>query len=147
MKKDYRDVEKRAGIISEAGSISKALRSGRISQFQELSLSEAVVLGLLNQGVHKYIGIFGHGSTDLGNILSYYEKAGIVKMYNVRHETEAAHCATMLRWHYNETSAVVTSIGPGALHAFAGALPAASNGLGIYHIYGDETTQDEGPNM
>ena len=43
--------------------------------------------------------------------------------------------------------AVVTSIGPGALQAFAGSLAAASNGVGVYHIYGDETTFGEGYNM
>ncbi len=140
-------IEKRARLIAEAGSLSRALENGTLEQFQEVSLSEALVLGLLNQGVRKYIGVFGHGSTDLGHILSHYEKAGLVRMYNVRHETAAAHCASMLKWHYGETSAVVTSIGPGALHAFSGSLVSASNGLGVYHIYGDETTHDEGPNM
>ena len=43
--------------------------------------------------------------------------------------------------------AVVTSIGPGAMQAFAGSLAAASNGVGVYHIYGDETTFGEGYNM
>jgi 3D-(3,5/4)-trihydroxycyclohexane-1,2-dione acylhydrolase (decyclizing) len=33
------------------------------------------------------------------------------------------------------------------MHAFAGSLAAASNGVGVYHIYGDETTHDEGFNM
>ena len=42
---------------------------------------------------------------------------------------------------------MVTSIGPGALQAFAGSLAAASNGVGVYHIYGDETTFGEGYNM
>jgi 3D-(3,5/4)-trihydroxycyclohexane-1,2-dione acylhydrolase (decyclizing) len=58
-----------------------------------------------------------------------------------------AHAATALRWQYGETPAVVTSIGPGALQAFAGSLAAASNGVGVYHIYGDETTFGEGGNM
>ena len=52
-----------------------------------------------------------------------------------------------LRWQYGETPAVVTSIGPGALQALAGSLAAASNGVGVYHIYGDETTFGEGYNM
>lgn len=137
----------RAEAIAKFGSLRKAIEQDGIPQFQPVSLSEALVLGLLNQGVRKYLGVFGHGTTDLGNILSQYEKAGVVKMWNVRNETEAAHCATMLKWHYKETAAVVTSIGPGALHAFAGSLAAASNGVGVYHIYGDETTHDEGPNM
>ncbi len=58
-----------------------------------------------------------------------------------------AHAATALRWQYGELSAVVTSIGPGAMQAFAGSLAAASNGVGVYHIYGDETTYGEGYNM
>src|SRR5262249_1151672 len=35
----------------------------------------------------------------------------------------------------------------GALQAFAGSLAAVSNGVGVYHIYGDETTFGEGYNM
>ena len=33
------------------------------------------------------------------------------------------------------------------MQAFAGSLAAASNGVGVYHIYGDETTFGEGYNM
>ncbi|HEY0302476.1 MAG TPA: hypothetical protein VGC36_14120, partial [Rhizomicrobium sp.] len=33
------------------------------------------------------------------------------------------------------------------MQAFAGSLAAASNGVGVYHIYGDETTYGEGYNM
>ncbi|UCF97385.1 MAG: thiamine pyrophosphate-binding protein [Spirochaetaceae bacterium] len=143
----YEEVDKRAETIAEYGSLAQALALGHLQQFQDISVSEAVVLGLLNQGVCKYIGILGHGNTDIANILSRYERNGLVKFYNVHHETEAAHCASMLKWQYGETAAVLASIGPGALHAFAGSLVSASNGLGVYHIYGDETTQDEGPNM
>ena len=67
--------------------------------------------------------------------------------FNCRNEVEMAHAATALAWQYGETCAVVTSIGPGALQAMAGSLAAASNGVGVYHIYGDETTQGEGYNM
>lgn len=145
---DYANqLEERAIRIREAGGIASAVISGLLDQFQGISVCEALILGLLNQGVRKYVGIFGHGSTALGNALASYEQAGLVRMYNVRSEVEAAHCATMLRWHYGETAAVVTSIGPGALHALAGSLAASSNGIGVYHIYGDETTHDEGPNM
>ncbi|MBN2073517.1 MAG: thiamine pyrophosphate-binding protein [Actinobacteria bacterium] len=138
---------KRAKEIKESGNVRAAVYGGKLKQFDDVTLSEALVLGLLNQGVSKYIGVFGHGSIDLGEVLRIYEESGLVKMFNVRHEVEAAHCATMLKWHYNETSAVVTSIGPGALHAFAGSLSSASNGIGVYHIYADATTHDEGPNM
>lgn len=137
----------RARSIAKHGSISTAVESKAMSQFQDLSLSEAIVLGLYNQGVRKYVGIFGHGTTDIAEVLRVYEAEGLVKTFNVRHETAAAHAATALKILTGETAAVITSIGPGAMHAFAGSLCAASNGVGVYHIYGDETTHDEGFNM
>lgn len=144
---EMQDMESRARAIVKNGGVAAAIDAGELVQFQAVSMAEALVIGLLNQGVRKYIGVFGHGTTALGEVLSCYEAAGALRMWNLRNETEAAHCATMLKWHYGETPAVVTSIGPGALHAFAGSLAAASNGIGVYHIYGDETTHDEGPNM
>lgn len=137
----------RAKIIAEYKSIKNAVSSGAMKQFQNISVSEAIVLGLYNQGVTKYIGVFGHGTTDIAEVLREYSQAGLVKVYNVRHETAAAHAVTALKMQTGETAAVITSIGPGALQAFAGSLCAASNGIGIYHIYGDETTHDEGFNM
>lgn len=137
----------RARRIREAGSLTQALASGTLPRLVEVSLSEALVLALLNQGVRKYLAIFGHGSTDLGEVLRVYEDEGVTRTYNFRNEVAMAHAATALRWQYGELSAVVTSIGPGALQAMAGSLAAASNGIGVYHIYGDETTLGEGYNM
>ncbi len=137
----------RARSIREAGSLTKALQTGALPKLIETTLSEALVLGLLKQGVRKYLAIFGHGSTDLGDVLRIYEEEGVTRTFNCRNEVEMAHAATALRWQYGETPAVVTSIGPGALQAFAGSLASASNGVGVYHIYGDETTFGEGYNM
>mgnify|MGYP005854722735 CR=1 FL=1 len=139
--------EERAKAIAAHGSIAAAVEAKATPQFQAISLSEAIVLGLYNQGVRKYVGIFGHGTTDIAEVLRVYEEAGLVKTWNVRHETAAAHAVTALKLLTGETAAVITSIGPGAMHAFAGSLCAASNGAGVYHIYGDETTHDEGFNM
>ncbi|MGB7856888.1 MAG: thiamine pyrophosphate-dependent enzyme [Pseudolabrys sp.] len=136
----------RARAIAKAGGLDQALAAG-LPKLVECSLSEALVLGLLRQGVCKYFAIFGHGSTDLGNVLRIYEEEGVTRTINCRNEVEMAHAATALRWQYGELSAVVTSIGPGAMQAFAGSLAAASNGVGVYHIYGDETTFGEGYNM
>ncbi len=113
----------------------------------DITLSEAIVLGLLAQNVRNYIGIFGHGSTEVGEVLRVYAEAGLVRVFPVRHETEAVHAATALRWVSGEKSAVFTSIGPGAMHALAGSLAALSDGLGVWLLVGDETTEDEGPNM
>jgi 3D-(3,5/4)-trihydroxycyclohexane-1,2-dione acylhydrolase (decyclizing) len=142
-----RAMRARARAIAKADGIEVALANGSVAKLIDITLSEALVLGLMKQGVRKYFAIFGHGSTDLGNVLRIYEEEGVTRTVNCRNEVEMAHAATALRWQYGELSAVVTSIGPGAMHAFAGSLAAASNGVGVYHIYGDETTYGEGYNM
>ena len=140
-------MEERAAWIAEAGGLNAAIDSGRLNEPVALPLAEALVLGLMRQGVTKYLAIFGHGSTAIGEVLRVYEDAGLVRCRQFRNEVAMAHAATALRWVYGEPSAVVTSIGPGALQAMAGSLSAASNGVGVYHLYGDETTHGEGYNM
>jgi 3D-(3,5/4)-trihydroxycyclohexane-1,2-dione acylhydrolase (decyclizing) len=130
------DMRTRARAIAKAGGLDQALAAG-LPNLVACTLSEALVLGLLKQGVRKYFAIFGHGSTDLGNVLRVYEEERVTRTVNCRNEVEMAHAATALRWQYGELSAVITSIGPGAMQAFAGSLAAASNGIGVYHIYGD----------
>lgn len=142
-----RNMRARARAVAQAGGVEQALAKGGLPKLIQCTLSEALVLGLARQGVRKYFAIFGHGSTDLGNVLRVYEEEGATRTINCRNEVEMAHAATALRWQYGELSAVVTSIGPGAMQAFAGSLAAASNGVGVYHIYGDETTYGEGYNM
>ena len=112
-----------------------------------LSLSEALVLGLLRQEVKIFFSVFGHGSTEVGEVLRIYQEAGLVRVFGVRSEIEASHAATALRWVTGEKAAVVTSIGPGALQALAASLVPASDGIGVWYLFGDETTQDEGFNM
>ena len=143
-----KEIESRAKIISKNNNdINHCLSKSLIKKNIDITLSEGLILGLLKQKVRKYFVIFGHGSTDFGEILRIYEKYGVTKTFNFRNEVEMSHAATTLSWQYNEIPAVVTSIGPGALQAMAGSLSAASNGIGVYHIYGDETTYGEGYNM
>ncbi len=137
---------KRVRALAQYGSLRRAIEAGKLPQYDDITLTEALVLGLLHQGVRKYIGVFGHGSTDLGEVLRLYQGAG-VRTFAVHNEVEAAHAATTLYWQYGETAAVFTSIGPGAMHALAGSLSALSNGAGVYFLLGDETTHDEGYNM
>ncbi len=137
----------RAQAIVAAGGVQEALRRGSLPRRARISTAEAVVIGLLIQDVRTYVAIFGHGSTDLAEVLRVYEEAGALRTHAVRNEVEAAHIATALRWATGEKAAVVTSIGPGALQAMAGSLAAASDGIGVWHIYADETTEAEGPNM
>src|SRR5260370_37905959 len=140
-------IRARARAIHSAGGFDQALENGALPRSVKVSLSEALVLGLLKQHVTTFFAIFGHGSTDIGNVLRIYDEEGVTKTINCRNEVEMAHAATALRWTYGETPAVITSIGPGALQALAGSLASASNGVGVYHIYGDETTFGEGYNM
>ena len=137
----------RAAWLASLGGLEEAIDAGHLSQPVTLPLTEALVLGLMRQGITKYLMILGHGSTELAETLRVYEEAGLVRGYQFRNEVEMAHAGTALRWVYGETAAVVTSIGPGAFQAMAGSLAAASNGVGLYHIYGDETTRGEGYNM
>ncbi len=139
--------KRRAIAIAEAGDVERALLNRTLPTISDLTLSEALVLGLVRQGVKTFVGIFGHGCTEVGEVLRIYEDAGVVKTFNVRHETAASHAAMALRWVTGEKAAVITSIGPGALHALAGSLAASSNGVGVWYLFGDETTEDEGFNM
>jgi 3D-(3,5/4)-trihydroxycyclohexane-1,2-dione acylhydrolase (decyclizing) len=133
--------------VVQAGGVAAALHAGLIPRVATMTTAEAVVLGLLSQDVRTFVSVLGHGSTQLGETLRHYQSHGALRLVNLRHETEASHAATALRWITGEKAAVVTSIGPGALQAFAGSLAAASEGIGVWHLYGDETTEDEGPNM
>ncbi len=102
------------------------------------------MLGLLRQQVSRFLCVFGHGSTEMGEVLRVYASAGLVRVCGLRSEIEAA---AALRWVTGEKAAVVTSIGPGALQAMAASIAPASDGLGVWYLCGDETTEDEGFNM
>ena len=136
-----------AQAIAAAGGIERALATGALPEHIDTTLSEAIVLGLLRQGVRVFLSVLGHGSTEIGEVLRIYGEAGLTRTCGVRSEIEASHAATALRWVTGEKAAVVTSIGPGALHALAASLAPASDGIGVWYLFGDETTEDEGPNM
>lgn len=137
----------RARAIADTGGLEQALTTGALPPNIDTTLAEAVVLGLLRQDVRTFVAVLGHGSTEIGEVLRIYEEAGVVRTFAVRSEIEASHAAAALRWVTGEQAAVVTSIGPGALQAMAASLAAASDGLGVWYLFGDETTHDEGPNM
>ena len=140
------EIRARAEKIVASGGV-QALATADNDGVLDITLSEALVIAMLKQEVSQFYAIFGHGSTDLGEVLRIYHDAGAVSVVNCRNEVEMAHAATAYAWVYGKTPAVITSIGPGGLQAMAGSLAAASNGVGVYHIYGDETTNGEGFNM
>jgi 3D-(3,5/4)-trihydroxycyclohexane-1,2-dione acylhydrolase (decyclizing) len=144
---DEGEIRARARAIASAGGVGEALVAGTLAPRVDVTLSEGVVIGLLKQGVRKFFGLLGHGATDIGEILRVYSEEGALRFLQCRNEVAMAHAATALSWVYGETPAVLCSIGPGSLQAYAGSLAAASNGVGVYHLYGDETTHGEGYNM
>ena len=123
------------------------LAQGNLPARLSLTLSEAMVIGLLRQGVKTFLSVLGHGSTEIGEVLRIYQQAGLLRVCGLRSEIEASHAAAALRWITGEKAAVVTSIGPGALHALAASIVPASDGIGVWFLLGDETTEDEGFNM
>ncbi len=143
--RDLCDAHARA--IAAAGTVDAALAQGLLPPRIDTTLAEALVLGLLRQGVQTFLSVLGHGSTEVGEVLRIYESAGLLRSYGLRSEIEASHAAMALRWAAGEKAAVVTSIGPGAMQAMAASLAPASDGVGVWYLFGDETSEDEGPNM
>lgn len=136
-----------ARVIADHGGPEEALSAGALPLFLDSTLSELIVLGLLRQGVKTYFAVFGHGSTEIGEVLRIYQEAGLVRVLGLRSEIEASHAAVALKWATGEKAAVITSIGPGAMQALAASILPASNGIGIWYLLGDETSEDEGFNM
>jgi hypothetical protein len=91
------NLRQRARAVAQSGGLEAALAKGKIPKLIECTLSEALVLGLLKQGVAKYFAIFGHGSTDLGNVLRIYEEEGATPPSTAvtrwRWRTPRPHCA------------------------------------------------------
>ncbi|MBN1267329.1 MAG: thiamine pyrophosphate-binding protein [Anaerolineales bacterium] len=134
-------------LAQQRADHARVLSRGELPPYLDITLSEALVIGLLRQGVRTFFAVLGHGSTEIGEVLRFYQAAGLLTVLGVRSEIEASHAAAALRWVTGEKAAVLTSIGPGALHALAASLLPASNGLGVWYLFGDETTEDEGFNM
>jgi 3D-(3,5/4)-trihydroxycyclohexane-1,2-dione acylhydrolase (decyclizing) len=136
-----------ASYLAHAGSLTVTGQIKLPSSHIDLTLSEALVLGLLQQGVKTYFTVLGHGCTEVGEVLRIYQQAGLIKVFSLHNEIEASHAAAALRWVTGEKAAVLTSIGPGALQALAASITPASDGIGVWYLFGDETTEDEGFNM
>jgi 3D-(3,5/4)-trihydroxycyclohexane-1,2-dione acylhydrolase (decyclizing) len=137
----------RTELTRQRSHHAELLSRNKLPSSLSLTLSEALVIGLLRQGVRSFLTVLGHGSTEIGEVLRIYQQAGLLRAYGLRNEIEASHAATALRWITGDKAAVVTSIGPGALQALAASIAPASDGIGVWYLLGDETSEDEGYNM
>ena len=79
--------QERAQQIAVAGDL------GMLGRRIDTTVSEALVLGLWLQGVRTFFCVFGHGSTEIGEVLRIYQEAGLVRVCGVRSEIEASHAA------------------------------------------------------
>ena len=93
---------KRAQWFKSHGGVNAVVEAGLLSNTVSMGLTEVLVLGLIRQGVTKFLMILGHGSTEFGETLRVYESAGLVRGFQFRNEVEMAHTATALRWVYDE---------------------------------------------
>ena len=56
----------RASVVARLGSLTTAIEQGVLPKRLGLTLSEAIVLGLLQQGVKGFFSVFCHGFTGVG---------------------------------------------------------------------------------
>ena len=62
----------------------------------------------------RSLSVLGHGfDGPRRSVPRVYGETGLLRSCGVRHEVEAVHAATALRWVTGEKAAIVTSIGPG----------------------------------
>ena len=71
-------IAQRAALVARLGGLATRAQTDAFPEQVDVTCSEGLVLGLLRQGVSKFLVIFGHGSTDLGEVLRLYEAAGAV---------------------------------------------------------------------
>ena len=69
----------RAAAIAAHGSVLAAVDAGALAPAVTVPLVEAVLLGLFEQQVRSYVGVLGHGSTAIGEMLRVYSEAGAVR--------------------------------------------------------------------
>ena len=136
----------RAAAIAAAGGIHAARESGTLPRYINTTVSEPLVLGLLAQGVEPSCPCSATARRRSGRCY-----------VSTRKPVWCGYMACAVNWRHRmrrprsladrRKGRGGHSIGPGALQALAASIVPASDGLGVWYLLGDETTEDEGPNM
>ena len=79
----------RARKVAESGDLTQVLAGQVLGSRIDTTVSEALVLGLLAQDVRTFFCVFGHGSTEVGEVLRIYQAVGLLRVCAVRNEIEA----------------------------------------------------------
>lgn len=78
----------RDALFEQTGIVENAIKFGALKKHLDLFVSEALSPGKLRKGVRNYISMFGHGSTEIAEVLRIDQQTGLVNVHNVRNEIE-----------------------------------------------------------
>ena len=67
-------MQARARAIREHRTLAAALDAGALPSFVDVTVVEALLLGLLRQGVTKYLAILGHGNSSFAALILHFRQ-------------------------------------------------------------------------
>ena len=108
-----------------------------------MTAAQALVEGLIAEGVPIVLGIFGHGNVQLGQALSAARDR--IRFIPVKNEQAAVHTALAYARMCGRPLAVTTSIGPGATNLVTGAACARINRWPVLLLPGEIFSEGVGP--
>lgn len=108
-----------------------------------ITAAQALVDGLVGEGVEVVFGIFGHGNVQLSHAL--YERRDRIRFITVRNEQAGVHAAAAMARLTGRPQAVTTSVGPGATNLVTGAAMARINRWPVLLLPGEVFAENVGP--
>lgn len=108
-----------------------------------LSGAQALVEGLVAEGIEWVFGLFGHGNVQLGDAL--HARRDAIRFVAVRNEQAAVHAACAIARLTGRPAAVTTSVGPGATNLVTGAAMARINRWPVLLLPGEVFAENVGP--
>ena len=110
---------------------------------KRMTAAQALVEGLIAEGVEYVFGIFGHGNVQLGQALA--ERRDRLRYVPVRNEQAGVHAAAAYARLTGRPQAVTTSVGPGATNLVTGAAMARINRWPVLLLPGEVFAENVGP--
>lgn len=105
--------------------------------------AQALVEGMVAEGVEIVFGLFGHGNVQLGHAL--HGARDRLRFITVRNEQAGVHAAAAYAWMTGRPQAVTTSVGPGATNLVTGAACARINRWPVLLLPGEVFAENVGP--
>lgn len=105
--------------------------------------AQALVDGLVAEGVEIVFGLFGHGNVQLAEAL--HARRDKIRFITVRNEQAGVHAAAAYARLTGRPQAVTTSVGPGATNLVTGAAMAKINRWPVLLLPGEVFAENVGP--